>query len=100
MRLRADFAPGAWELVDGSEELVCKTRARGRTLTGTRARTNKRCGRQLPCDDAFTLARSRRGDKVHGNSRVCDACIQRRDREVDAMTKRSLDHISKKPRAE
>ena len=100
LKLRADFALGVWEMADGSKEHVCKTCVQGKKQKGMWTCANKRCKRQLPRDEAFKIAISRHGDNVRGNSRVCDACIKRHEAEVDAMTKRSLDQVAKKPRAE
>ena len=56
---------------------------------------NKRCKLQKPREE-FSLVIATRGEGVKGDSRVCNACVERREKEVSDMCKRNSEQVVKK----
>ena len=96
LKIRQDFGPGVWEMVDGSPEHACRECARGKKQKGMW--TCVRCKVQKPTGECFQISISRHDGKVGGKQRRCDACITKHEEEVDAMTRKSLEQVAKKPR--
>ena len=91
------FAPGIWDLKDGSLDMVCLECQRGGRARGFWVCHNKRCKlRKLHAE--FSLAIARHGQTVNGDSRQCDACIMAREAELASMAKKNLEQVQKRHR--
>ena len=92
-----DFDPSVWDMADGSAEHCCRECTRGRNPKGMWMCNNRRCKLQKPISD-FSMARATHGDKVEGNSRVCDVCIRKRMEEEAQMAMSSSEQVQRKAR--
>ena len=91
------FEPNVWELGDGSPEYCCRECTRGRRTRGMWTCQNNRCKVQKPREE-FSLVIAARGEHVKGDSRVCNACMERREKEESEMCRRSSEQVEKRQR--
>ena len=92
-----DFSNSAWERPHGDVNLVCRQCSVDKRKQGHWTCRTKGCLKQLPLE-YFSIAISRSGPRVQGNSRRCNECIQRQDELERAMNRRSLEHVQKRRR--
>ena len=93
------FEPSVWELANGSPEYCCRECTRGRRTRGMWACMNKRCKLQKPHEE-FSLVVAKHGEGVKGNSRVCNSCVERREKEESEMCRKSSEQVQKRQRHE
>ena len=96
-KLYKDFDANIWHLADGSPEYCCRECNRGRRTLGMWMCANKRCKLQKPISD-FSKAMAKHGNKVKGNSRICDECIDRLVAEEAKVSRDSFQQTQKKQR--
>jgi hypothetical protein len=90
-----DFSHALCDLDVGSPELLCTECVAGQRKHGFWKCANKRCGKQTPHSE-FGRAIAQFGQRVRGDSRQCDACLERRAEELAEMMRSSLEHVQKK----
>eukprot|EP00973_Karenia_brevis_P062130 8641069-Karenia_brevis.AAC.1 len=58
---------------------------------------NNRCRKKKPHSE-YSIVIAQYGQKVHGRSRQCNDCVQRRKRELDEQAARTASQVQKKAR--
>ena len=91
------FTVSMWEADNTLVEILCKDCCTGGRKVGMWTCANKRCQRQKPIE-AFSKARAQHGKEVRANSRVCDECKERREKELAEMGRQNTEHVIKKRR--
>jgi hypothetical protein len=90
-----DFSHAVWDLDVGSPELLCAECVAGQRQCGFWKCSNRRCGKQKPHSEVGR-AITKLGKGVKGDSKQCDARLERREEELAEMTRSSLEHVQQK----
>jgi hypothetical protein len=90
-----EFSHVVWDGDVGSPELLCTECVAGHRKRGFWKCQNKLCGKQKPHSE-FGIASATHGRTMTGDHKQCDACLQRREEEVEEMTRSSVDNVQKK----
>ena len=87
-KTKKEFIRHAWQLEAKDPNRVCLACTRGRREVGKWTCRNKRCNLQKPIAD-FSICRAKYGEAVKGNSRQCNACVERFEAECAEMARAS-----------
>ena len=92
-----EYKQRVWDLPDGDVKLVCTPCTRGRKKKGEWTCRSKQCQKQLPIQ-SFSLAISKHGARVCGNSRRCNDCMERQQNLENDALRESMMHVQKSQR--
>ena len=94
---RKDYDARSSDLPHGSLQLICRECMVGKRTRGMWTCRNKACRQQKPIAE-FSMAIERQGPKVAGDSRRCNACVQKHDDEMREQNRRSAQLVQKRDR--
>ena len=94
-----EFDRRSWQLEDKDPGRVCLACANGSREVGMWTCANLRCKLRKRIDD-FSLARAKRGPKVRGGGRQCNACVERFAAECAEVARDSARQSVKRRRLE